>query len=286
MHPKNLIIMKSNTMKLLFLVAIIHILFISANPAAAAGLNLTKNGSTDFAYFGDDVTYDYVLTNEEVVNLHDVVFYDDHFGSIAIGDLDSGKNWTYSLTHTIDASDMPGPLKNNAWATGKRPDESVVTSPIATWYVSLTIAGSLFVDVRPSAAFRPIGSTVTYTVSVTNNYPVSIYNISLINRIYHPSAIVRWVGLNRLNLIPGQKATGTLSYTVVQEDILGPPHDIAGSGSPKITDMDDATGRLPWWNSTNPNAHIVAGGGYNTIDVTYTYSTSGKQDRKCHAGHD
>ena len=151
-------------MKLLFLVAIIHILFISTNPAAGL-LNLTKNGSTDFAYFGDIVTYDYVLTNEEGVNLHDVVFTDDHLGSIAIGNLDSGKNWTHSIIHTINVSDMPGPLKNNAWATGKRPDGSVVTSPIDTFYVSLTIAGSLFVDIRPSAGSRAIGQTVTYHFS-------------------------------------------------------------------------------------------------------------------------
>ena len=256
-------------MKLLFLVAIIQILFISTNPAAGL-LNLTKIGSTDFAYFDDIITYDYVLTNEEGVDLHDVVFTDDHFGSIAIGNLNSGATWTHSLNHQINESDMPsGPLVNNAWATGKRPDESVVTSPIATWYVSVTISGTLPVDIRPSAAFRPIGSTVTYTISVTNNYPVNISNISLINTLYHPSAIVRWVGLNRLNLTPGQKATGTLSYTVVQEDILGPPREIAGSGSPKIIDRADATGRLPWWNSANP-AHIVAGGATNTIDVTYT----------------
>ena len=31
-------------------------------------------------------------------------------------------------------------------------------------------------------------------------------------------------------------ATGTVSYTVVQEDILGPPLGIAGSGSAKVTD--------------------------------------------------
>ena len=269
MHPKNLIFVKSNTMKLLFLVAIIHILFISTNPAAGL-LNLTKNASTDVAYFGDIVTYDYVLTNEEGVNLHDVVFTDDHLGSIAIGNLDRGKNWTHSIIHTINVSDMPGPLKNNAWATGKRPDESVVTSPIATFYVGLNLAGSLYVDINPHVGSRGVGQTVTYTISVTNNYPVTIYNMSINNTLYHPSAIVRWVGLTPLNLTPGQKATGTLSYTVVQQDILGPPPGIPGSGTPFIYDVADATGRFPWWNPLFPNTHTVAGGAVNTIGVTYT----------------
>ena len=178
--------MKSNTMKLLFLVAITHILFISTNPAAGL-LNLTKNASTDYAYFGDIITYNYVLTNEEGVDLHDVVFTDDHLGSIAIGNIDSGKNWTHSIIHTINVSDMPGPLKNNAWATGKRPDEGVVTSPIATFYVGLNLAGSLYVDINPHVGSRAIGQTVTYTISVTNNYPVTIYNMSINNTLYHPS---------------------------------------------------------------------------------------------------
>ena len=88
MHPKNKIIMKSHTVKLLFFLAIIHILFISTN--TVAGLTLTNNGSADFAYFGDTINYDYKLVNDNGVDLHDVVFYDDHFGSIAIGDLNSG----------------------------------------------------------------------------------------------------------------------------------------------------------------------------------------------------
>ena len=90
MHPKNKIIMKSHTVKLLFFLAIIHILFISTN--TVAGLTLTNNGSADFAYFGDTINYDYKLVNDNGVDLHDVVFTDDHFGSIAIGNLNSGDN--------------------------------------------------------------------------------------------------------------------------------------------------------------------------------------------------
>ncbi|HEX7445028.1 MAG TPA: hypothetical protein VF300_01435, partial [Methanothrix sp.] len=161
MHPKNKIIMKSHTMKLLFLVAIIHILFISTN--IAVGLDLNKTANTDFAFFDDIIEYNYVLKNDEGVDLHDVVFNDDHFGSIAIGNLSSGSTWTHSLSHTVIASDFPGPLKNAAWATGKRPDGSSVRSPNATWEVSLTLSGFLEVTVRPIPSTpRPIGSTFIY----------------------------------------------------------------------------------------------------------------------------
>ena len=148
MHPKNKIIMKSYIMNLQLLVAIILILLISTN--TVAGLKLTKNGSTEvLPSFGDKISYDYKLVNDNGVDLHDVVFYDDRFGSIAIGNLNDGATWTHSLRHTINESDMTGPLKNNAWATGKKPNESVVTSAVVTWYVSLAIAGSLMVSMRP-----------------------------------------------------------------------------------------------------------------------------------------
>jgi hypothetical protein len=129
---------------------------------------------------------------------------------------------THSLRHTINENDMTGPLKNNAWATGKKPNKSVVTSAVATWYVSLTIAGSLIVSIRPNNAFRPIGTTVTYSVSVRNAFPVTLTNLTITDAIYHPSAIALPITLNRTSLAPNQTAFGTVSYTVVQEDIRGP----------------------------------------------------------------
>ena len=265
MHTKNLKIVKSHTVKLLFLVAIIHILFISTNTVAV--LTLTNNGSTDFAYFGDTINYDYNLVNDNGVDLHDVVFYDDHFGSIAIGNLNNGATWTHSLRHTINENDMTGPLKNNAWATGKKPNESVVTSAVATWYVSLTIAGSLIVSIRPNNAFRPIGTTVTYSVSVRNAFPVTLTNLTITDAIYHPSAVALPITLNRTNLAPNKTAFGTVSYTVVQEDIRGPSLGIPGYGSATVTDTANAIARLPWWNPTNPYDQLAVGRAFNTIDV-------------------
>jgi hypothetical protein len=267
MHPKNLTIMKSHTMKLLFLVAIIHILFISTN--TAVGLTLTKTGNTQVAHFGDMINYDYVLKNDNGVNLHDVVFFDDHFGSIAIGDLKNGATWTHSINHTINESDMPGPLKNRAWATGKNSDESVVSSPVVFWTVSLTMAGTLAVDIAPDWGSRPIGGKVTYNISVTNTYPVALNNLSITDAIYHPSAIALPVILDRTSLAPNQVAYGTVSYTVVKEDIQGPPLGIAGSGNATVTNTVNAIARFPWWSPANPKVQLAAGRSFCTIDVDY-----------------
>ena len=163
-HPRNKIIIKSHTAKLRLLVAIILVLFISTN--AVVGLTLTKTGSTQSSRFGNTINYNYKLVNDNGVNLHDVVFTDDRFGSIVIGNLANGANWTHTISHKINLSDMPGPLINNAWATGKKPDESVVSSPVVFWTVSLTISGSLVVYIEPLWASRPIGGTNTYTLQL------------------------------------------------------------------------------------------------------------------------
>jgi hypothetical protein len=264
-HQKNKIIMRSQTMKLLFLVAVLYILFISTN--TAVGLNLTTTGNTQFAFFGEIINYDYKIVNDGGVDLHDVVFNDDHFGSIAIGALSKGASWTHSLNHTIDEDDMPGPLTNKAFATGKKPDGSDVSSPVASWHVSLAINGSLTVSIAPDKGSRKVGEKVTYSVSVRNTYPVALTNLSITDAIYHPSAIALPITLNRTSLAPNQTAFGTVFYTVVQEDIRGPPLGITGYGSAKVTDTANAIARLPWWNPANPDDQLAVDESFITIDV-------------------
>ena len=258
-------------MNLQLLVAIILVLFISTN--TVAGLNLTKNGSTESTSFGNMISYDYVLINDNGVDLHDVVFTDDRLGSIAVGNLGEGTTWTHSISHRINESDMPGPLRNKAWATGKKPDESVVSSPVVSWTVSLAIAGILAVTIAPDKGSRPIGGKVTYNVSVTNSYPVTLNNLSITDAIYHPSAIALPITLDRTSLAPNQTAFGTVSYTVVQEDIQGPPLGIAGFGNAKVTNTVNATARFPWWSPANPKVQLAAGRSLSTINVDYNTQT-------------
>ena len=188
MHPKNKITTKSHTMKLLFLVAIICILSISIN--TAAGLTITKVTdpvNVHNAVFGDIITYNYKITNNDGVALHDVVLNDDKFGPIAVGTIGAGLFSTKTITHTIVEGDFPGPLKNNAFATGKKPDNSSVSSSVVSYSISLTIEGSLIVSVYPDNASRAIGETVTYTIYVKSTYPVKLTNLSINDSIYHPS---------------------------------------------------------------------------------------------------
>ena len=91
-----------------------------------------------------------------------------------------------------------GTIENIAWATGKKPDESVVSSPVVFWTVSLAISGILAVDMAPDKGSRPVGGTVTYNVSVTNSYPVTLNNLTITDAIYHPSAIALPITLDRV----------------------------------------------------------------------------------------
>jgi hypothetical protein len=267
MHQKNRIIMKSHIMNLQLLVAIILILFISTN--TVAGLNLTKNGSTQSSRFGNMISYDYVLINDDGVNLHDVVFTDDRLGSIAVGNLGAGTTWTHSINHRINESDMPGPLRNKAWATGKKHDNRVVTSPVVFWTVSLALSGILAVDMAPDKGSSSIGGTVTYNVSVTNSYPVTLNNLTITDAMYHPSAIALPITLDRTSLAPNQTAYGNVSYTIVQQDTRGPPLGIAGSGSAKVTNTVNATASFPWWSPANPEVQLAHGRSLSTINVDY-----------------
>ncbi len=265
---KGLLDINNSVIKLLFIIIVIHSLFISTD--TASGLTLTKEGNTFSAIFGDIITYDYELVNDDGIDLHDVVFYDDHFGSIEIGDFANGATWTHSLNHEIVEEDMPGPLSNKAWATGKEPDESVVRSTNASWDVALGIEGSLYVSKNPNAAIPPVGTTVNYTILVKNQFGFTTNNITLNDLIYHPSAISISVPLNRTTLLPNEVALGIVSYTVAQEDILGPPQGVTGHGLPKMTDYANAIGYPSWSDPTDPNAQSVGGVVVKTIGISYT----------------
>ena len=104
---------------------------------------------------------------------------------------------------------------------------------------------------------------------VRNSYPVTLTHLNTTDAIYHPSAIDLPITLDKTSLIPDETASGTVSYTVVQEDILGPPLGISGFGSAKVTDTASSNARLPWWDPANPGDQLAAGATSNLIDIDY-----------------
>ena len=259
--------MNTRIKKLLLLVLIIHLLFISID--AAMALTVTKTGSTISAQFGDTVVYDYKVTNNDGVNLTNVVFIDDRLGSISIGNLSAGGTWTHSISHKINVTDMPGPLVNNAWATGRKPDGADVTAPKKKWDISLGIGGSLLVTKMPDLVYVPMGGTVNYTIVVINPFSFDVNNITVDDVIEHPIKYFHF-GPPQSNQFgsPGQTASGIVSYTAVQEDILGP----ADFHTPTIRNTAFANGYPPWASPSNPR-QTVSGVYALTIGIRLYYES-------------
>jgi len=133
--------MKSLMKKLLFLIIIANLLFISADVAMGAFV-LTKTANPTSVSFGDTITYTYGLSNTGPTDLHNVVINDNKLGAIAVGNLSVGGSWSQPLTHKVGESDMPGPLRNTARATGLNATNGTVTSNSVTRSVTLDILDS------------------------------------------------------------------------------------------------------------------------------------------------
>ena len=251
-----------NFMLVLF---IMNLLFVFTE--AALGLQLTKTGPGN-AFFGDTITYRYALTNNDGVDLTGIVIHDSQLGSISFGDLTAGSSGQKLVSHVINETNMPK-LSNTATAIGNKAGGGTVTSNPSSWAINLGFTGTL--DLKktpsdpPSYLGYPIGHNIVYTFEVTNKNGFAINDLSVDDVLYHPMAVDREVTLDRTTLLPGEKATGTVTYTVVQDDILGSPVDNPDK-YPWIIDYASASA-YPSWGGTKKVA------GISTFTVTVDYST-------------
>ncbi|MCX6678944.1 MAG: hypothetical protein NTX42_01065 [Methanothrix sp.] len=119
----------SLTRKMPALIFILCILFYLSNTAIALQLTKTSVPATS-VNFGASVTYTYKITNNNAVSLNSLSLYDDRLGLIPIGSPNLAINEvrTVTATHIINATDMPGPLKNNAQAFARDPNNNPVSS--------------------------------------------------------------------------------------------------------------------------------------------------------------
>ncbi len=262
--------LSNHTLCLLF--AFVTILFVSANTAAA--LDLTINAPYS-ANLGETVTYVYILTNNDGVDLFTINIIDNQFGTIPVGDLSDGATETIYLPHVIAEEDMPV-LTNSAYASGEDINGRQVTSQPVSHTIYLGFSGSLKVSKKPSdppAGYSgyPIGHTITYTFEVTNTNAFSVHDLTVSDDIYHPTKITRSVTMDKTTLAPNEKATGTATYTVVQEDIEGPPDGIIGHPAAVITDIASAVA-YPSWISVG--GQTVSGVASMTVGIGYS-STNG-----------
>lgn len=112
------------------LIAFMTILFMCVNISGALTLNII---APTYAYIGDTVTYNYIVTNDGSIDLDDINITDSQFGTILVGSLPAFQSKSISYSHIINESNMPT-LKNYAIAKGhyaSDPNQYVESSQVS-----------------------------------------------------------------------------------------------------------------------------------------------------------
>jgi len=211
-----------------------------------SGLAVTKKASSTTAKVGDVVTYQFSVTNNGTVTINGLALNDDKLGAVTLdkASLLPGETATGSATHTINETDLPGPLTNIATATGTDSQGAAVTGQ-ATATVQLTYTATLQVTKTPSTTIANVGETVTYQFQVKNTGSVTINSLTL------SDDKLGVVTLDRDSLPPGETANGTATHLVVEGDLPGPLTNIVTAtgtdrvGAP-VTATATATVRLTY----------------------------------------
>jgi uncharacterized repeat protein (TIGR01451 family) len=212
-----------------------------------AGLEVTKKASSNTAKIGDTVTYQFSVRNNGTVTINGLALSDDKLGAITLDrtSLAPGETATGSASHVVVETDLPGPLTNNATATGTDSQGAAVTGR-ATATVQLTYTSTLQVTKTPSTTKANVGETVTYQFQVKNTGSVTINSLTL------NDDRLGGVTLDRTTILPGETANGTATHLVVEGDLPGP-----------ITNTATATG-------TDRLGATVTAQAKATVTLTYT----------------
>ncbi len=182
-----------------------------------AALQVTKTPSSNTAAVGETVTYQYSVVNTGNVTVNALTLTDDKLGDITMSaaSLAPGATATGSATHTIVETDLPGPLTNTATAKATDSQNKPVTAT-ATATVTLTYTATMEVTKSPSAASARVGESITYTYTVRNTGTVSIKGLKL------SDDKLKEIKVDKDTLVPGDTATGTATYTILETDLPGP----------------------------------------------------------------
>ena len=191
--------------------------------AHLSSMSLTKAAS-QLVYYneGEVVAYNLVLTNTGQTQLTAVTVTDTNAdaGSInpgVIPVLVPGQAVTVTATHTITAADvLAGFVSNQATVTGQSPDAQAITTisddpstPAlldSTLVTVTTTADLVTVKTNNQTVYVP-GSTVTYTITITNNGPSNAHDIQVADALPAGITQMSWTG-------NGTGGTGALSDVI------------------------------------------------------------------------
>jgi uncharacterized repeat protein (TIGR01451 family) len=206
--------------------------------AAAPAISVGKWASATNVEVGQPITYTYRITNTGNLALTEISAVDDMLGSLDVSDtLAIGESMMTTRVYTPTEDNLPGPITNIVTVTGTWSYDGAVGQVTDT--DSATVAlGSLqsVIAVQKTANLdiaRP-GDVIIYTYRVTNT------GIMLLNPVIAEDNLLGSVTLGSSSLAPGASTSGTLSYTVLPEDLPGPlVNTVTATGTP--TEGDDVS---------------------------------------------
>jgi uncharacterized repeat protein (TIGR01451 family) len=185
---------------------------------SAPSLTVIKTADTGSAVLGQTITYTYRVANSGDFTLTHITGHDDKLGPLAFSPatLNPGQSTTRTLTYTVQASDLPGPLANTVSVSGDSlsPPLTVTATDQAT--VNLFSPADIGLVKMADVGNAQVGQTVTYVYRATNNGTLALTSVTGYDDR------LGLVTLNPSTLAPGQSAVGALTYTVQMSDLPGP----------------------------------------------------------------
>ncbi|TPW77637.1 DUF7507 domain-containing protein [Schumannella soli] len=202
-------------------------------PPAEPGISIVKTaalapGSTGRA--GDIVNYTFTVKNEGNVTLENVTVGDPQpdLGNWKYtwpgtpGVLKPGEIATITAEHTLTQPEVDkGVLNTTAQTNGEGMNGGAPVSANDAAPVEIAAAPALTLTktATPRSATPTFGTVIDYAFVVENTGNVTLESVSVTDPLLAGAAIsYGWPGTNG-RLLPGEKATGTASYTVTQADV-------------------------------------------------------------------
>jgi len=237
-----------------------------------AALEVTKTPSATTAAIGETVTYQYAVLNTGNVTVDALTLTDDKLGDITlnVARLAPGETATGTATHTIVEADLPGPLTNKATAKATDSQGKPVTAQ-ATAAVALTYTSSMTVSKVASSTMARVGEQITYTYTVENTGNINISSLDL-----NDDKLGK-VSVDSTSLAPGERATGTIIYTVLEGDLPGPITNVVTATAKDIlkqtlTETATATVTLTYTASMTVSKVPSSTAARVGDKITYTYT--------------
>ena len=192
-----------------------------------ATISVAKSATPASATVGDEIRYDYVVTNSGLMNLMMVTLGDDLLGQVPLftdpaltqpyvdGTLAPGESLYGVMTYMVVESDLPEPIVNVALADALSEYQEPVSAE-DTASVDLTYTKGLSLVKTASVDGADVGEEILYTYTIRNTGNVTLSNLALTDDV------LGTIALSVDSLAAGAQTTATATHVVVEGDLPGP----------------------------------------------------------------